>query len=151
MCHNGVVVDTQRSGIVSGRGRYDFLDMVNLLWKKQWEERQNVSFCYYRCLDRSSCRRVSGGGLGQKVIFRPGWNLIYCVLGLTQGCGEQVFIFYHWARIMIVQRLLSFNAAVGDRIPEGEIWDRLFSSDCETSVENQWGEGRARKPNLLIL
>ena len=51
---------------------------------------------------------------------------------------------------MIVQWLLSFNAAVGDRIPEGEIWDRLFSSDCETSVENQWGEGRARKPNYLF-
>ena len=33
--------------------------------------------------------------------------------------------------------------AGGDRFPEEESWDRLFYSDCEPFVENQWGyEGR---------
>ena len=53
-------------------------------------------------------------------------------------------------------------AAVGDRFQEGEGWNRVFNSDCEFSIENQWGvevgvawggegERRGRKPSFLIL
>ena len=60
--------------------------------KKQWG--QNASFCYFGCLECSSCQRVGGCGLGQKVLLRTSWNLIYCVPGLIQGLGNTRWVVY---------------------------------------------------------
>ena len=37
--------------------------------------------------------------------------------------------------------IVNVIAAVGDRFQEAEGWNRVFNSDCEFSIENQWGGG----------
>ena len=76
MDHNGVKVNTPYSQSIIIK-EYNFLfnvDMVNLLLKNNGGRGggQKASFCYFCRLKSSNCRRVGGGGLGQKFLFRVG-------------------------------------------------------------------------------
>ena len=68
--------------------------MVNLLLKTNRGRDIRPNFIFFS-LECFNCQWVSGGGLRQKVLFRAGWNLIFCVPSLIQGWRQRVNLRCH--------------------------------------------------------
>ena len=53
------------------------------------ERNRGPNFLNFCSLDCFNCWWVGKGGVKQKILFRTGWNCIFCVPGFIQGWGTQ--------------------------------------------------------------